>query len=73
MRIPVMPATIDERFLQHRLRSTSIGGQAAIAVAGGLWFYRHFGDHVWSWDLFAVIVTMALVKLALLIWYRLRD
>jgi hypothetical protein len=73
MSFPSMPAAIDERFLTHRLKSTSIGGQAAIAVAAGLWFYRHFNDHIWSWDLFAVIATMALVKVVVLIWYRLRD
>lgn len=73
MRIPALPAAIDERFLQHRLKSTSIGGQAAIAVAGTLWFYRQFKDNVWSWDLFAVVATMAMVKVAVLVWYRLRD
>ena len=70
---PGLTAAIDERFLSHRLKSTSIGGQAAIVVAGGLWFYRHFRDHVWSSDLFTVIATMALVKAAVLLWYRLRD
>ena len=73
MKHPGLTAAIDERFLTHRLKSTSIGGQAAIAVAGGLWFYRHFSDHIWSWDLFAVIATMALVKVTVLVWYRLRD
>jgi hypothetical protein len=73
MKIPVLGATIDERFLRHRLKSTSLAGQVGIVLATGLWFYRHFRDHIWSWDLFAVIATMALVKVAAVVWYRLHD
>jgi hypothetical protein len=35
-----------------------------------LWFYRYVVDHRLSWDLFAVAVTIAGVKVALMIWYR---
>ncbi len=64
---------IDERFLEHRRRSTSVGGIAGALVAAGLCLYRYYFNHVWSWDLFAVVVTMAAVKLALMIWYRVTD
>lgn len=64
---------IDERFLRHRLKSTSLAGQVGIVLAAGLWFYRTFHDHVRSWDLFAIVVAMALVKIAAVVWYRLRD
>ena len=37
MKLPVI-GTIDERFLMHRLRSTSIAGLAAVLVTGGLFF-----------------------------------
>jgi len=63
---------IDERFLTHRLRSTSTAGLVGVAVAGGLFFYRLF-HHVISWDLFAVVATMAVVKVALMIWYHRTD
>lgn len=73
MTLSFLGAAIDERFLRHRLKSTSIGGQAAAVVAAGLWFYRHYRDHVWNWDLLAVLATMALVKVTVLVWYRFRD
>ena len=64
---------IDERFLIHRLRSTSIAGVAAGALAAILWFYHYVFEHRWSWDLLAVAVTMAVIKQALMLWYRFTD
>lgn len=64
---------IDERFLTHRLRSSSYAGMASGALATLLWFYRYAHDHEWNSDLFAVAVTGAAVKVALMIWYRFTD
>lgn len=64
---------IDERFMMHRLRSTSMGGVAAGTVATLLWFYRFTVDHRFSWDLLAVPLTMIVVKWSLMIWYRTTD
>ena len=61
---------IDERFLMHRLRSTSIAGIAGIAVAMGLFAYHYWKDHVWNWEFFAIGLTMAAVKQGLMVWYR---
>ena len=72
MRLPFL-GTIDERFLMHRLRSTSIGGLSAVVVAAGFFFHSILANHVIRWDLFAVIATAAVVKLAVLIWYRFTD
>ena len=72
MRVPIL-GTIDERFLQHRLRSTSIGGIAGILVAAGAFMYQLYGHHILRWDLFAVVATMAAVKISVLTWYRLHD
>ena len=63
----------DERFLMHRLRSTSAGGIAAGTVATLLWFYRYTFEHRFSWDLLAVPLTMIAVKWTLMIWYRTHD
>jgi hypothetical protein len=68
--IPIEP---DERFLTHRLKSTSIAGVCGGLVAIGLWAYHYYIDDVWSWDLFAVATTMAAVKISFMIWYRLTD
>ena len=73
MKVPVLGWTIDERFLMHRQRSTSIGGMAGVALAGVLFFYNLFGRDTIRWDLFAIIATVAIVKLAVLAWYRLTD
>ena len=63
----------DERFLTHRLRSTSIAGVAGGILATVLWFYRYVFDHRWSWELLAIPVTMAIVKQGLMLWYRVKD
>jgi hypothetical protein len=65
----ILGLTIDERFLEHRRRSTSYASIVGGWVACGLFAYRFFVHGVWSWDLFAVAVTIVVVKLALLTWY----
>jgi hypothetical protein len=73
MIIPILGRTVDERFLMHRLKSTSLAGVAGGVIAVGLFAWRYYVDHVWSWDLFAIAVTIVVVKLAAMTWYRLRD
>ena len=63
----------DERFLEHRRRSNSIAAVIGAMTAAGLFAYRYYFDHRWSWDLFAVVITIAAVKLALMTWYLLTD
>ncbi len=72
MKLPIL-GTIDERFLMHRLRSTSIGGLAGVLVAAVLFFYQLYGAHAIRWDLFAIVATAAVVKVLVLIWYRTND
>jgi hypothetical protein len=71
MKLPIL-GTIDERFLTHRLRSTSIGGLAAVLLAAAMFFYN-LADHIIRWDLFAIVATAAVVKIVVLVWYRMRD
>jgi len=71
MRVPVI-GTIDERFLTHRLRSTSNGGLAGVLVAGGFFFYALWHDVI-RWDLFTIVATAAAVKIASLVYYRITD
>jgi len=73
MKVPIVGALIDERFLMHRLRSTSIAGIAGCTVAMAIFAWRCYANHVWSWDLLAVGITMVAVKWALLLWYRFKD
>ena len=62
----ILGVRIDERFLEHRRRSTSIACLAGAVVAYGLFLYRLLARHLLSWDLFAVIATMALGKIGLI-------
>ena len=73
MKIPIISRVIDERFLSHRRRSTSLGGIVGGIVAISLFAYHFYIDHFWSWDLFIVAVSIIVVKWAILTWYLLTD
>lgn len=73
MKLSIFGFSLDERFLMHRLRSTSLAGIAGGVVAIGLFEWRLLVDDVWSWDLLTVAITIAVVKIAVLIFYRLTD
>ena len=69
----LLSRVVDERFLDHRRRSTSLAGVIGGALAICLFAYRYYINHVWSWDLLAVGLTIVAVKLALMTWYYLTD
>lgn len=73
MSIPIFGRMIDERFLNHRQRSTALGGMAGGVLASLMFAWRVYVNHVWSWDLLAVAATIVGVKLATLLWLRLKD
>jgi len=73
MNIPILGRAVDERFLDHRLRATSLAGIIGGVLAICLFGYRYYFNHIWSWDLFAVAVTIVAVKLTVMIWYLLTD
>ena len=72
-RIPILGKFVDERFLEHRRRSSSIAGILGACLAVALFEYRFFWDHIWSWDLLAVALTFVVVKMSLFTWFRFRD
>ena len=72
-RIPIVSRFVDERFLEHRRRSTSLMGIVGALIAIVLFEYRFLHDHFISWDLGAVVVSMVIVKMAAMLWFRLRD
>jgi hypothetical protein len=69
----ILGITIDERFLEHRRRSTSIASVVGGWVAVGLFVYHYFVNHFLDWNLFAVAATIAVVKLTLLTYYLSTD
>jgi hypothetical protein len=72
-RIPILRGFVDERFLEHRRRSSSTAGIAAACLAVLLFEYRFFHDRVWSWDLLAIALTFVILKLSLFALYRIND
>ena len=64
---------VDERFLMHRWRATSFGGIAGGILAMALFAYHYYHDHLWSWELLSVGLTMAVVKWTAMLWYRFND
>ncbi len=73
MRLPLVGWLVDERFLEHRRRSTSVAGMLSAGLALVLFLYHDVVDHQLRWELFAVGGLFVLVKLTLLVWYRLKD
>jgi hypothetical protein len=73
MKIPFLGRAIDERFLNRRQKSSSLGGIVGGVVAVVLFEYRYFVDHRWSWDLLAVALTIVGVKLCVMAWYLITD
>jgi hypothetical protein len=69
-KVPILGKFVDERFLEHRRRSSSLAGILTALLAVVLFEYRFFVDHVWSWDLFAVAVTFVVIKMSMFAWYR---
>lgn len=64
---------VDERFLMHRLKSTSLAGVVG-GVSLGLWFaYLYFIEHDARWDLFVILLIMGVVKLGVMAFYRRTD
>lgn len=69
-RIPILGKFVDERFLDHRRRSSSIAGIAAAILAVLLFEYRFFFDHIWSWDLLAIALVFIVLKMSFFTWFR---
>ena len=69
----VLGKLFDERFLEHRKRSTSMAGVISGQVAAVLFAYRLYFQHRFSWDLAAVLLAFVVIKLGLMTWYYLTD
>jgi hypothetical protein len=64
---------VDERFMIHRLRATSLAGVVGGVTASLLFAYYYFVQQDPRWDLLAVAVVIAVVKLGTLAYYRFTD
>lgn len=64
---------IDERFLEHRRRSTSTAGIVTGVSATLLWMYHYLADHIFNWELLGLALTFLVIKMSLMAWYRFKD
>ena len=64
---------IDERYLLHRLRSTSLAGVVGAILIGGWFFYQFLTRQVLRWDLFVILAVMAVIKVSAVTYYRMTD
>jgi uncharacterized membrane protein YhhN len=68
-KVPILGKLIDERFMSHRRRAQRVAGLAGFLMADILFAYRYFVNHVRSWDLLAVVLTVATAYFVLITWY----
>ncbi len=71
--LPLVGRAVDERFLNRRLRATSLGGVIGGVVAILLFAWHFYVNHTWNWDLFIVVATILGVKMSVMAWYLLTD
>ena len=72
-RMPILGRFVDERFLEHRRRASSLAGIVTVVLALVVFEYRLLLYHIWSWDLAAVALVFIAIKLSLFAWYRMND
>jgi len=70
---PIPNRVLDERFLEHRRRSSTFALMAGALVSGGLAEYHLLRQHYIDWGLFSVLLAMVTVKLTAMAWFRLNS
>jgi hypothetical protein len=71
--VSILNRLVDERFFEHRRRSTSHAGVAAAVLAIVLFEFRYYAQGVLNWDLLAIGITFVVIKLSLMTFYYLTD
>lgn len=64
---------LDERFLQHRLKSTSLAAVTGAVSMGGYTLYELYGHDVMRIDLLIFMGIMAVTKIGTMLWLRMRN
>jgi hypothetical protein len=72
-RVPILGKFVDERFLEHRRRSSSTAGIITACLAIVLFEYRFFVNHIWSWDLLVIALVFLVIKMSMFTWYRMNG
>ena len=61
---------MDERFKMHRLYATRISAILG-AILAGFWFgYDFYLQNILRWDLFSILIIMAVAKLSAMAYFK---
>ena len=69
----IFGVSVDERFLDHRRRSSTLATIVGAVASGGLFEYHLIRQHRYDWEMAAVLLAMVATKLAAMTWYRFTD
>jgi len=61
---------LDERFVMHRFKSTRFAVLVGTILMFAIFTYHVMKHDVIRWDLFAVMLAMALAKVGAMIYFR---
>jgi hypothetical protein len=64
---------MDERFLLHRLKSTSLAAVVGAVTLGGWYLYQMIAHGVYRRDLLVIAGLMAITKVTAMLYYRLKN
>lgn len=69
----ILGRIIDERFLEHRRRSTSTAGIVSGVLSLALFEYHVLVEHVFKWELLSIGITFVVIKLISMFYYIRND
>jgi hypothetical protein len=61
---------MDERFFMHRFYSTRLAAIVGMVLMAGWFLYGLWFNDVIQWDLFVILMAMAVTKVAAMLYYR---
>jgi hypothetical protein len=61
---------MDERFKMHRLYSTRLATIIGSIMIGALFFFEYLSKQILRWDLFIILLAMAVSKIVAMLYYR---
>ena len=64
---------MDERFKLHRLYATRFSAIIGIVMIGFWFSYEYLFNQLLRWDLFSVMIAMALAKISAMFYYQRTD
>jgi len=64
---------VDERFVMHRYYSTRIAMIVGVILLAGWFFYENFINGVLRWDLFIILMAIAVTKMGAMVYFRITQ